>query len=759
MSQYNLAYLNDKDFEALVVDLLSAELGCRVERFKSGKDGGVDGRYFQSDGGEAIIQCKHWEKSGFSKLLRELQDNEISKVNSLEPKRYFIVTSIELSRANKKAIHDALEPWVKSESDVWGKEDIFDLLDKHSSVLERHYKLWITSASVLQRILNFGVVGQSRDYFRDIIDFTPKYVPLSHHNRAINKLEDHRVVIITGEGGIGKTTLANQMAMVYHAQEYEFIFIKSIEEAADVWADEKKQLFYFDDFLGRNYLEALERHEGSSIVNFMTRVSKNPTKRFILTSRTTILNQGWALSDSFGIANIEKNKFEISVTDISEYEKALILYNHIWFSQLDDSYIDQVYFDKRYRSIVAHKNFNPRIISLLTEIDRLGNIPAKGYWDHIVQSLDNPQAVWENAYLNQIDDIGRWILPIVVFNGGSISEKYLRDAYAESKRLAGESIKPNDYLEFDSSLRVSVGAVLRRKIYKESDHVAIDLFNPSVGDYIIHKFANSHEAICSYFSSLMTPASLSNLVSLYESKAIRTELLSKVICELALKSFDGSLSRDISYRLRISQIYACKVRGTSSIDQLIHGFLLALPDQLYEVTHHEYVIDLIKWAVRKDLIRADSDYIHEIIGQLLEAELDEDTLQQLDDFIHGATSELVGAYASQIKAEVLDYWSLNIEDFYDHDDFASDYTEPHEIESAQSDFEYGFSDYLTDRYNVDFTSHEVSLITDQIDVVSRLENHFALSERSEDGVSVKRQFRRPGVDASDAIDDLFQRPS
>ncbi|MND91178.1 hypothetical protein D3C80_832900 [compost metagenome] len=62
MADYDFHTLNDKDFEELVVDLLSAEFDKRIERFKVGKDGGVDGRFFNIDGGEQIIQCKHWIK-------------------------------------------------------------------------------------------------------------------------------------------------------------------------------------------------------------------------------------------------------------------------------------------------------------------------------------------------------------------------------------------------------------------------------------------------------------------------------------------------------------------------------------------------------------------------------------------------------------------------------------------------------------------------------------------------------------------------
>ncbi|MDR3416180.1 MAG: hypothetical protein P4L83_08340 [Nevskia sp.] len=46
MNNYNFGAINDKDFEVLTADVISALEGVRVERFKPGRDAGVDGRFF-----------------------------------------------------------------------------------------------------------------------------------------------------------------------------------------------------------------------------------------------------------------------------------------------------------------------------------------------------------------------------------------------------------------------------------------------------------------------------------------------------------------------------------------------------------------------------------------------------------------------------------------------------------------------------------------------------------------------------------------
>ena len=104
MNKYNLTALDDKDFEAFAVDLIGEEIGMRIERFKPGKDKGVDGRWFTTEKREAIVQCKHWIRSGFNALLKHMTKIEMPKIAQLNAARYILVTSIELSRHNKQAL-------------------------------------------------------------------------------------------------------------------------------------------------------------------------------------------------------------------------------------------------------------------------------------------------------------------------------------------------------------------------------------------------------------------------------------------------------------------------------------------------------------------------------------------------------------------------------------------------------------------------------------------------------------------------------
>jgi hypothetical protein len=119
MTDYDFRTLNDKEFEILCADLLSDALGHRFERFKPGRDAGVDGRYFASDRKEVVLQCKHWPNTPIEQLIRRLADDERKKLLTLKPARYLIAVSNPLSRADKKAIKKALSPFIKTASDIF----------------------------------------------------------------------------------------------------------------------------------------------------------------------------------------------------------------------------------------------------------------------------------------------------------------------------------------------------------------------------------------------------------------------------------------------------------------------------------------------------------------------------------------------------------------------------------------------------------------------------------------------------------------
>lgn len=583
MNDYDFATLNDKEFENIAIDLISRDRNKRFERFKVGKDRGVDGRFFSDEGTEEIIQCKHYLKTGYKGLISSLAKkigNEKAKVMKLNPEKYIFITSLPLSRIEKQELQTIFEPYIKKESDIYGQEDLNDLLKNNSDIEENHYKLWISSTTVLQRIFNNAIKGRSEFELDDIKDKIKYYVVTKNHNNALKKLEESHILIIAGEPGIGKTTLAEQLSLSYIEKGFEFCVIgNTLNEAEAIFERDKKQIFYFDDFLGSNYLEALESHKDSHIMKFIARIKRDKNKRFILTSRTNIFNQSLLISDTFRNKKINNAEFILNVNTLQKIDKAMILYNHIWHSNLEESYINEIYKDKRYIDIIEHKNFTPRLIEFLTDIDKIKSSLAVNYWQDIKRNLDNPSEIWKNTFDKQSDGFMRCIVVLTVFNGNYIEENKLKNAYNSYIKLAKLQNSSYASKEFVSTIEVVVKYFLNRT--KKGKIIEYSLFNPSIADFVIN---NHIEKLRLSILSLQTLKSINILENFYRRKEISENLYNETILEL--------------YR----QLDINQIKSEDEADYTIKLFDLLLKNNLLQVSDKKKIITFYQKIIDSSLI-------------------------------------------------------------------------------------------------------------------------------------------------------------
>ena len=565
MIDYDFSTLNDKEFENLSIDLISKDRDKRFERFKAGKDGGIDGRFYHNDGTQEIIQCKHYCKTGFSGLIHSLNKknngiNEIDKVKKLNPIKYIFVVSLPLSAENKKTIKELFDPYIKNDNDIYGQEDLNQILGNHPDIEKRYYKLWLSSTVVLDRIVNNAIESRSEFLLEDIKEKSKYYARTENHQKAIDKLEESHIIIIAGEPGIGKTTLAEHLALRYIEKDFKFYDIEnSINEADNIYKRDEKQIFYFDDFLGANYLNAIENNKDSHIVKFMNGIKKDKTKRFILTSRTNIFNQGLALSDTFKSKNIENEEFIIKIESLKKMDKALILYNHIWHSDLGKEYIDEIYVDKRYKEIIRHKNFNPRLIAFITDVHKIQKeqIEAKYYWNYIVEKLSNPQDIWKNTFDKQSDEFTRIIVILTVFNGNKIEEDKLRNSYNRYIELAGLTSSSHISKEFDSIIEEVVKYFVNRN-QTYSKKIEYSLFNPSIADFVLNRYKNNLVSLKNIYRSLENDKALVDLFRLYKNEFIKNEDYLTIL-DLLLK--EANIEKDSDYLVKLYSL----VNQTSSL--------------------------------------------------------------------------------------------------------------------------------------------------------------------------------------------------
>lgn len=636
MNKYDFSNLNDKEFEQFVGDLLSKELNIELQDFKIGRDKGIDLRFSSvNNSNSTIVQAKHYINSKFAQLIHNLENSELTKVKQLKPDNYYVVTSLPLTAPEKDKIYNLFCEFMESANSVYSQQDLNRILERNHDVEKKWFKLWMTSTNVLTNILHNEVYGRSSFNVSEIKRQIKLFVKNSNFDSAVEILTKNNCLLITGQPGVGKTTLSKILALYYLQEGYELIYIDStVKEAEKVYSNnfDSKQLFYFDDFLGSNYYEITNAAKSeSSLVNFIKRVSVSENKLFILSSRTSIYKSALHYMEKFERIKLMLANIELTLSDYSQFDKALILYNHLYFSESIELFRNQVFKNRNYWKIINHKNYTPRLIEYFTDINRLKNISPSEYMTYVLNQLDHPGEIWKYAFNSQISDEDKClVLTIYSFDSGRWTQT-IQEVF--EKRLSYEIKKRNITISSDSFIN-SVKKMMDSFITYGDNWLEktkeYRLINPSLGDFLGEYLLNDSTARWDIIYNIIYIEQIEKMVNFYNSNLHlllhdRNKLLGFVfdkIGDFKLSKINGQEDPDITLTVAIVyEIFRLLDNGNEDILKICIGKIDNIEFDKLHYSTAENLLRILEYGYEFDefknyIINSYTKYVSPLIDSL-----------------------------------------------------------------------------------------------------------------------------------------------
>ena len=454
------------------------------------------------------MQVKHYVSSTFAHLVVAAKKEAVN-VKRLSPRRYILVTSQSLTPLRKKKIETAVNHPSLSENDVYGVEDLNNWLSLYPAVKRNYPEIGVVrDISAVRDAIHCDQKVHSDFLFEEIKEKVNIYVQGDFFHSANEIVEKNRIVILTGQPGVGKTVVAESLVCDWAEKGYEPV-IGTVQECLDLYSESPKKFFFCDDFLGTNFLKPEALSEINLLKRLINLVRMAQSQHVLaMTTREHILQQ--LLSSNHRLADKQKNIFDdriiLNISNSSVMYRAEILYNHAYFKLRSPILKQAIVKDKFYWKVIEHRNYNPRIIETVIKNASQQADDADIFRDSFLQTLEDPFFIWEDAYKHQLKHPAQSLLLLIFSLGESLSSFALEELQApfefmhnvRAQRYRFEK-RPDDFKDAVAELDESFVEI---KTDSWSEEKNLHFLNPSIKDFLFRMADTNLNVVCDLIESI-----------------------------------------------------------------------------------------------------------------------------------------------------------------------------------------------------------------------------------------------------------------
>ncbi|SCW87353.1 ATPase family associated with various cellular activities (AAA) [Paenibacillus tianmuensis] len=407
---------------------------------------------------------------------------------------------MNLSRKQKDEITELFYPYIINSDDILTEEDFNNLLGQelYKSIEKNYQKLWMPNTNILQNMLNSTfnsvLLQESIKEFEEALRRSEVFVETQVYGKALKKLEQERAILISGEPGMGKTSLAYQLAkyFIQYRGYNNFFWVKSVDDIYTAQRSSKRKVIIFDDFWGSIFQESsLAGRDEKRLAKILERIKDERECVLILTTREYVLKQG--LEKHADLKEVvEKHKLECRLDEYSDVEKARIFFGHLKQSKLSWPQTKELF--GQHKEIVRHANYNPRVIEMFlqnVEIDEHPEECLERFWGY----LESPENFW-HAIFNNLSAEAKLLSVILLISPIPSLSDHAKKTYNKCLEQLQGVIEKKNFKECFEELEKTV----IKSVALEDGSIIIKFQNPSAKDYIFN-YLRRH--IDHYFNVLL----------------------------------------------------------------------------------------------------------------------------------------------------------------------------------------------------------------------------------------------------------------